>query len=143
MKKRKQHCLHGPILQAAEASAAWMQTAFGALTESLNSQRQQLQAYATQQHAASHATLQHTQAAIALARQHLQEANSATANCQQTVGQTLDAHSSSLNAFDRSFADDMQDEQVKPLCTFVGKSAHHMASMLACILPYGLNGKHM
>ena len=99
-----------------------MQTAFGALTESLNSQRQQLQTYATQQHAASHAMLQHTQAAIALARQHFQEANSATATCQQTVGQTLDAHSSWLNAFDRSFADSMQEEQVKLLCAVVCNS---------------------
>ena len=99
-------------MQAAEASAAWMQTAFGALTESLNSQRQQLQTYATQQHAASHAMLQHTQAAIALARQHLQEANTATASCHETVGQTLDNHSSSLTAFDRSFAEGMHEEQV-------------------------------
>ena len=99
-------------MQAAEASAAWMQTAFGALTESLNSQRQQLQTYATQQHAASQAMLQHTQAAVALARQHLQEASSATASCRETVGQTLDAHSLGLTAFDRSFAESMQEEQV-------------------------------
>ena len=89
-----------------------MHTAFGALTEALTGQRHQLQAYATQQQAASDAMLQHTQTAIALTRQHLQEAGSATASCQQTVDQTLDSQTSSLSAFDRSFADGMQEEQV-------------------------------
>ena len=100
------------VFQAAETSASWMATAFGALTESLNGQRQRLETYASQQHAASSAMLQHTQSAIALARQHLHETAGATSSCQQNVDQTLSAQSSALSAFDESFANGMQEEQV-------------------------------
>lgn len=103
------------VSQAAETSASWTATAFGALTESLNGQRQQLETYANQQHAASSAMLQHTQSAIALARQHLHEAGGATSSCQQNVDQTLSAQSSALSAFDKTFATGMREEQV---CTF-------------------------
>ena len=103
-------------LQAAEASASWMNTAFGALTESLNGQRQQLEAYASQQSAASTAMLQHTQSAIALARQHLHEAGTVTTTCQQNVDQTLSAQSSALRAFDEGFASSMQEDQVCASC---------------------------
>ena len=89
-----------------------MNTAFGALTDSLSSQRHQLEAYATQQQAASSAMLQHTQSAIAVARQHLHEANGATTSCQQNLDQTLSAQSSALSAFDESFSHSMQEEQV-------------------------------
>lgn len=103
-------------LQAAEASASWMNTAFGALTESLNGQRQQLEAYASQQSAASTAMLQHTQSAIALARQHLHEAGTVTTTCQRNVDQTLSAQSSALRAFDEGFASSMQEDQVCASC---------------------------
>ena len=107
-------CNVGPAgSQAAEASASSMNTAFSALTESLNGQRQQLEAYASQQHAASSAMLQHTQSAIALARQHLHDAGGATTTCQQNVDHTLSAQSSALSAFDQSFASSMQEEQVR------------------------------
>ncbi|DBB12142.1 TPA: hypothetical protein ACH3X3_006251 [Trebouxia sp. C0006] len=99
--------------QAAEASATWMQTAFGALTEALSTQTQQLETYASQQRTASTAMLQHTQAAIALARQHLHEADAATTSCRQTVDHTLDSHSAALNQFDQQFASSMQEEQAK------------------------------
>lgn len=99
-------------MQAVEASASWMNTAFGALTESLNRQRQQLEAYASQQRAASSAMLHHTQSTIALARQHLQEAGDATTTCQQNVDQTLSAQSSALSTFDEGFATSMQEDQV-------------------------------
>ena len=99
-------------MQAAEASAAWMQTAFGALTEALSSQTQQLETYASQQRTSSTAMLQHTQAAIALARQHLHEADAATTSYRQTVDHTLDSHSAALNQFDQQFASSMQEEQV-------------------------------
>lgn len=90
-----------------------MNTAFGALTESLNGQRQQLEAYTSQQRAASSAMLHHTQSAIALARQHLHEAGAATTTCQQNVDQTLSAQSSALSAFDEGFASSMQEDQVR------------------------------
>ena len=105
-------------VQAAEASASWMNSAFGALTESLNGQRQQLEAYASQQRAASSAMLQHTQRAIALAQQHLHEAGAATMNCQQNVDQTLSAQSSALSAFNEDFASSMQEDQVCALSLF-------------------------
>ena len=89
-----------------------MQTAFGALTEALSTQTQQLETYASQQRTASTAMLQHTQAAIALARQHLHEADAATTSCRQTVDQTLHSHSAALNHFDQQFASSMQEEQV-------------------------------
>lgn len=99
-------------IQAAEASASWLNTAFSALTESLKGQRQQLKAFASQQHAASSAMLQHTHSAIALARQHLHEAGAATTTCQQNVDHTLSAQSSALSAFDEGFACSMQEDQV-------------------------------
>lgn len=105
-----------------------MHTAFGALTEALNSQRQQLETYATQQHAASTAMLQHTQTAIALAQQHLQEAGAATVNCRQTVDHTLDSQSAALHAFDHSFATSMQEEQVTPFSLNLGNHSQHIAT---------------
>lgn len=96
-----------------------MNTAFGALTGSLNGQRQQLEAFASQQQAASSAMLQHTQSAIALARQHLHEAGAATTTCQQNVDHTLSAQSSALSAFAEGFACGMQEDQVCAL------SIHH------------------
>lgn len=114
--------------QAADASAAWMHTAFGALTEALNSQRQQLETYAVQQHAASTAMLQHTQTAITLAQQHLQEAGAATVNCRQTVDHTLDSQSAALRDFDHSFATSMQEEQVTPLSLKLGNDSQHIAT---------------
>lgn len=89
-----------------------MKTAFAALTDSLNGQRRQLEAYARQQQAASSAVLQHTHSTIALARQHLHEAGGVSTACQQHVDQTLSAQSSALSAFDESFASGMQEEQV-------------------------------
>ena len=99
-------------LQAAEASASWMHTAFAALTDSLNGQRQQLEAYAGHQQAASAAMLQHTHSAIAVARQHLHEVGGVSSACQQHVDQTLSAQSTALSAFDVGFANSMQEEQV-------------------------------
>ncbi|KAL3151849.1 hypothetical protein ABBQ38_012814 [Trebouxia sp. C0009 RCD-2024] len=99
--------------QAAEASASWMHTAFAALTDSLNGQRQQLEAYAHQQQAASAAILQHTHSTIALAQQHLREAGGVSTACQQQVDQTLSAQSSALSAFNEGFASSMQEEQAQ------------------------------
>ncbi len=115
-------------MQAAEASAAWMQTAFGALTEALSTQTQQLETYASQQRTASTAMLQHTQAAIALARQHLHEADAATASCRQTVEQTLDSHSAALNHFDQQFASSMQEEQVMVSSVAAAMNSHTLAA---------------
>lgn len=106
-----------------------MSTAFGALTESLNGQRQQLEAFASQQQAASSAMLQHTQSAIALARQHLHEAGAATTTCQQSVDHTLTAQSSALSAFDEGFACSMQEDQV---CASV---LHHFPWVIPRSLP--------
>lgn len=89
-----------------------MHTAFAALTDSLNGQRQQLEAYAHQQQAASAAILQHTHSTIALAQQHLREAGGVSTACQQQVDQTLSAQSSALSAFNEGFASSMQEEQV-------------------------------
>ena len=110
-----------------------MHTAFGALTEALNSQRQQLETYATQQHAASNVMLQHTQTAIALARQHLQEAGSATASCHQAVDHTLDSQSSALSSFDHSFANSMQEEQVVLLATHIPCFQHASSRVCVCV----------
>lgn len=115
-------------MQAAEASAAWMQTAFGALTEALNTQTQQLETYASQQRTASSAMLQHTQAAIALARQHLHEADAATTSCRQTVDHTLDSHSAALDQFDQHFASSMQEEQVTASSVGAAMISHTLAA---------------
>lgn len=102
-------------VQAADASASQLHTAFEALTHALTSQRQQLDMYASQQQAGSEAMMQHTQSAIALVRQHLSEADAATSRCQGTVTQTLDVQASALIAFDELFANAMQEEQVGAL----------------------------
>jgi len=115
-------------VQAAEASAAWMQTAFGALTEALSTQTQQLETYANQQRTASTAMLQHTQAAIALARQHLHEADAATTSCRQTVDQTLDSQSTALNQLDQQFASSMQEEQVMVSSVAAAMISHTLAA---------------
>ena len=112
-----------------------MNTAFGALTESMNGQRQQLEAYASQQRAASIAMLQHTQSAIALARQHLHEAGAVTLSCQQNVDQTLSAQSSALSAFDEGFANSMQEDQVGALSLSSAHLSIHRKVLLrqACL----------
>lgn len=105
-----------------------MQTAFGALTEALSTQTQQLEMYASQQRTASTAMLQHTQAAVALARQHLHEADAATTSCRQTVDHTLDSHSTALNQFDQQFASSMQEEQVSLLSVAAAMILHSIAA---------------
>ena len=101
-------------MQAADASASQLHTAFEALVQALTSQRQQLEMYASQQQAGSEAMMQHTQSAIAMVRQHLSEADAATSRCQSTVAQTLDVQGMSLTSFNQDFANAMQQEQVSP-----------------------------
>lgn len=100
-------------MQAADLSASQLNTAFEALAHAFTNQRQQLQAYASQQQAGSEAMMQHTHSALAMVRQHLSEADAATDRCHGAVAETLDHQTSILNTFDQGFADGMQTEQVQ------------------------------
>ena len=102
-----------PAMQAAEAAAAAAAESFAALTGSLQIQRQQLEAHAAAQQAASNALLARAAGAVAVARQRLQAADDVAAECRDSVESTVQAQQQQLAAFEESFAAGMQREQVR------------------------------
>ena len=100
-------------MQAAEAAAAAAAESFAALTGSLQTQRQQLEAHAVAQQAASNALLARAAGAVAVARRRLQAADGVAAECRDSVESTVQAQQQQLAAFEDSFAAGMQREQVR------------------------------